>query len=42
MDMYYDGPDGRNDLMFMNEEIGNSVSCRIIVRPSCDNGICHH
>ena len=35
MDRIFDGPDGRDELMFTNENIGSSISCRIIVSVPC-------
>ena len=32
LNVYFDGPDGRDDLMFTNGAIGNSVLCRLSVR----------
>ena len=32
MDERFDGPDGRDDLMFTDESVKGSVACRIIVR----------
>ena len=35
LNIRFDGPDGRDDLMFTHDNIGNSVSCRIAVRGFC-------
>ena len=35
MNLYFDGPDGRDDLMFTRDGIGNCITCRIQVRGSC-------
>lgn len=34
MNPFFDGPDGRDGLMFTSGDTGNSVSCRVIVRAS--------
>jgi len=36
LNLRFNGPDGRDDLMFTHDSIGNSVSCRIAVRGFCD------
>ena len=36
LNICFDGPDGRDDLMFTHDSIGNSVSCRIAVSEFCD------
>jgi len=36
LNIHFPGPDDRDDLMFTHDSIGNSVSCRIIVRGFCD------
>ena len=36
LNVRFDGPDGRDDLMFTHDSIGNSVSCRMEVRGFCD------
>jgi len=36
LDIRFDGPDNRDDPMFVRGLIGNSVSCRIAVREFCD------
>jgi len=41
MNRHFDGLDGRDDPMFTDESIRNSVSCRIDVRGFCDNIFCH-
>ena len=42
MNERFDGPDGRDDNMFTDDRIGNSISCRIEVRGFCDSDFCYH
>lgn len=35
MNLRFDGPEGRDELMFTGDRVGNSVSCRIEVRGFC-------
>jgi len=40
MNLRFDGPDGRDDPMFEDGDIGNSVTCRICVRGFCGSNLC--
>jgi len=42
MNLRFDGPDDRDDPMFTDDSIGNSVSCRIDVRGFCHSSFCRH
>jgi len=40
MNLHFDGPDDRDDPMFEDGNIGNSVTFRIRVREFCDSNLC--